>query len=512
MIFQSDIASIDNEINQLLAQVEAARQKQAQLTELDALTDNSLTQLKTVVSKIECYDKSAIANLKNAVLGLFGTDDDSGNQEDDEPCFVDEDSLEYPTLEGQFCDIGHDLDWYWERCAKPEGQAWEFASPLYCQLWEDAPLTGQACDWASPFASPLSSILWEDAPLNGQYCTITLSTTEDNENKGTSEGEAMPYMELVRHPENSAIAYQRKHDGEIICVYVGFRTKAIAQSWLHFFEAVTSRVQLRQAKRLEEFKWEVKVQGVSIKQIERYAGDCDFSKNYRPEIGSFKPPKTEVVLPIDKVKPGQKIRTKDGLELTIMSAGCFDDKTFFAKDANEQRQLIELDDVAEFLPVESAAQTAGIEPPTGWGKPQLEQAVKDNASILEVGDVVEITGDRHPQHFGLVGTVESLSSFSELPISVRTPRGLKGYLRSDLKFISKGEKPQRQGLQAGQVLMGDRVITSGNYIGLRRSAATFNTAERIATIQLAHDLQNLGFDPRLAASVMAGELDDASDF
>jgi hypothetical protein len=143
---------------------------------------------------------------------------------------------------------------------------------------------------------------------------------------------------------------------------------------------------------------------------------------------------------------------------------------------------------------------------------EVEQIIKENASILQVGDVVEIVGSRHPQHFGLVGTVESLNHFSELPLSVRTPRGLKGYLRSDLKFISKGDKPQSQGLQAGQVLMGNRIITSGNYIGLRRSAATFKTAERIATIQLAKDLENLGFDPQLATSVMAGGEDDASDF
>jgi hypothetical protein len=310
-----------------------------------------------------------------------------------------------------------------------------------------------------------------------------------------------------------------------------------------------------------------------------------------------------------------------------MSAGCFDDKTFFAKDANEQRQLIELDNVAEFLPTESPAQAAGIEPPSGWrqvqsqpitpgalvrhcvdakygilqetslssaevwfeqdgiskkvdlatieliaanpqyakvvagmwagktfvvvqvskanqgytlltpkgtiwfradgveimdsgaegvSEPQVEQIIKENASILQIGDIVEVVGDRHPQHFGLVGTVESLNHFSELPLSVRTPRGLKGYLRSDLKFITQGEKAQSQGLQSGQLLMGHRIITSGNYIGSARTSrmlsAKLGTADKIATIQLAKDLQNLGFDPRLAATVMAGELDDASDF
>jgi hypothetical protein len=168
MIFQNQISSIDSEINQLLAQVESARQKQAQLAELDALTDSSLTQLKTVVSKIEHYDKSAIASLKSAVLTLFDAGDsgnDGGNQpiepspdddpapkadqEDDEPSFIDEDSLEYPTLEGQSCDIGHDLDWYWERCAKLEGHAWQFAS--FLEL--DKPLVAGSRFWFGAVSS-----------------------------------------------------------------------------------------------------------------------------------------------------------------------------------------------------------------------------------------------------------------------------------------------------------------------------------------------------------------------
>jgi hypothetical protein len=146
---------------------------------------------------------------------------------------------------------------------------------------------------------------------------------------------------------------------------------------------------------------------------------------------------------------------------------------------------------------------------------QVEQIIKENASILQVGDIVEVTGTRHPQHFGLVGTVEALNNFSELPISVRTPRGLKGYLRSDLKFISKGDKPQSQGLQSGQMLMGDRIITSGAYVGQGRISQMLNAklrvGDKIAAIELGKNLKNLGFDPRLAATVMAGE-DDASDF
>jgi hypothetical protein len=586
MIFQNQISSIDSEINQLLAQVESARRKQAQLTELDALTDSSLTQLKSVVSKIEHYDKSAIANLKNAVLGLFEADDDSGDHgpnqpieptpdddptpggDDDEPSFVDEDSLEYSTLEGQFCDIGHDLDWYWERCAKPEGQAWEFASfleldkPLVAgsRFWfggkdntgtviqqlgdveyevqidgaicasqqrnalgtvkldrhqlhyiptslegqicdiDQAPKTGQKCSWASPFASPLCSLAWEDAPLNGQHCIIAPSATEDNRDKGTSESEAMPYVQLVRHPENGAIAYQRKHDGEIICVYVGFRTKAIAQSWMRFFEVLAGDCQLRESKRLKskhlgDFRWEIKAKGVSMAQINRLASE-DLDKSYRSEIGSAKPPsykpqpKPEAVNP-DEVQPGDIVTPLltpgDSYEvLTVMPNGILDCKNL--------RTGVQM----------------GMRP-TAVSLVQKAQPTEK----IEFNDLVEVIADGN-DCVGLVGSFGRVKIIGESRIGVEIDEQLTYFKPSELRIKAKEEKaPQRQALQSGQQLMGDRIVTSGNYIGSARTSrllsAQLGTAEKIATIQLAKDLKNLGFDPQLALTVMAG-VDDASDF
>jgi len=54
MIFSQTIDKIDRELTALLAQVEAKKQKQTQLIELDALTDHSLEELAHVVSKIQC--------------------------------------------------------------------------------------------------------------------------------------------------------------------------------------------------------------------------------------------------------------------------------------------------------------------------------------------------------------------------------------------------------------------------------------------------------------------------
>lgn len=110
---------------------------------------------------------------------------------------------------------------------------------------------------------------------------------------------------------------------------------------------------------------------------------------------------------------------------------------------------------------------------------------------LEVGDIVEVVSHRHPAHHGLVGTVEAIANFSELSFQVKTPCGTKGYERGDLKIISsKAQKPQQQptGLQAGTVLMGNRVVTTGKYAGQARrnslSMARMGTANKVAALEL----------------------------
>lgn len=306
MILTNELSTLDSEIAQLQSLIEAKRQQQEVLTSAENLASEALSRLTQALFKIEEIAPSAIASLKSAVLGLFdngdnGTGDDGGNQPTDptpdsdptpdEPellclngitgdCLTTADlsgeweperdapladdhilQSENPLI-GQTCTINPDL--YWAMTTAPDGSAWEFASPLACLLWEDAPLLGQAC---------------------------VIETT--------------PYVELVKVCD--ALFYQRKHDGEIICAYFGFRTKALAQSWLHFFEAITSKVELRQAKRLEH-KWEIKVKGLSIKQIDRYVKECDFSKSYRTEVASSKPPsykKPEIPQPVNPDEVGE---------------------------------------------------------------------------------------------------------------------------------------------------------------------------------------------------------------
>jgi len=390
MIFSQTIENINSEITALLSQVEAKKQQQNQLMELDALTDSTLRDLADVVSKIQYSAPNAIcalllthyapqtqqcnalASLKTAVLTLF-EDAEDGNDGGNQPTDPTPDTDPTPRADNSepelFCFNGETREYLltdgttsvedetppltytqaiknrcsacWgykvatkrdikegfvnrtnlnfmeavnlERNGKDFYQTVEaYLDRLYynsqsCPL-EDCPETSLVGQYKK-LTSPLASLLWEDAPLLGQHCAVTFEVSAvsvsvrlnfdklscpahaeirtDNENKGTTDGEAIPFVELIK--VSDAIAYQLKRDGEVVCCYVGFRNKSIATSWMRFIEAITDRVELRQALRMQGFKWEMKIKGMSIQQIERLSKE-DIDKTYRPEIGSAKPP------------------------------------------------------------------------------------------------------------------------------------------------------------------------------------------------------------------------------
>jgi hypothetical protein len=299
ILFQAQIAEhqqLAEHYRELAAKREALV---AGLTAVQQQADSDLTSLKQLVDKCKELAPSTIASLKNAVLTLFDSSDDGndgGNKPTDPTPQPDNDEPELLCLNGETGEALTTADIAADHPHKAElnGQAYEwsspFASPLVCLL-EDAPLLGQRCQLTSHWEHD-----WELEPLDGQaweiatpLCCLLSDVPKHNEDKNTDEAEGMAYIELVTHPENQAIAYQRRHDGEIICTYIGFRTKAIAQSFLHYVEAVTCGVELRSSKRMQAFKWEMKVKGMSVRQIERLAKE-DLTKTYRPEISSAKPP------------------------------------------------------------------------------------------------------------------------------------------------------------------------------------------------------------------------------
>jgi hypothetical protein len=360
MIFQSDIQSIDSEINQLLAQIEAKKQRQSQLTELDTLTDSTLGQLGHIVSKIGDYAPSAIASLKSAVLTLFDSGDngnDGGNQPTNPTPQPDDDEPELKSLNGETGDClttADPLNKPHPHKAELDGRAYEwatpFASPLTCLLWEDAQRLGQHCQLTSHWEHD-----WELEPLDGQaweiatpLCCLLSDAPKHNEDKGTDKAEYRAYIELVSHPENKAIAYQRKHDSEIVCVYVGCNNRDRLRSWgewVYRQEWGLSRQQtynVRPAKRLTIFKHELKLPALPLDKINALAAQ-DYSRQPVMPTEKLQPTPS----PSPKIKIGHKViqslTPSETFEATSEPVG---NGTFFAVSLLDgRRQLLKVDAV-----------------------------------------------------------------------------------------------------------------------------------------------------------------------
>jgi hypothetical protein len=315
MLFSQTIDNIDSEITALLAQVEAKKQRQTQLIELDALTDHTLEGLADVVSKIQCKAPDAIASLKSAVLGLFGNDgNDGGNQPTDPMPDTDPDEPELLCLNGETGDCLTTADWmargkanqpltYAQAIKNRCGACWGyevksktdikagFVNRANLNFMEAVNLertgkefyqiveayldrlyyNGQTCEWASPLASPLCSLVWEDAPLLGQACTwasLFASPLACAVEFPQPDSQKPAYTEFVKVSDR--VGYIRVNTtGEIIATYAGFNNKSRAKSWANYLETMTSRIELRAAHRLGDWKHELKISGLSITQIER---------------------------------------------------------------------------------------------------------------------------------------------------------------------------------------------------------------------------------------------------
>lgn len=78
-------------------------------------------------------------------------------------------------------------------------------------------------------------------------------------------------------PVSSTVSYFKSPAGEIGCVYVGGNNKQKLQGWgqwLAVTHTVGSGFEVRPAKRIADAKYELKVWGMTLKQIEKLAA-CD---------------------------------------------------------------------------------------------------------------------------------------------------------------------------------------------------------------------------------------------
>jgi hypothetical protein len=426
--------------------------------------DSDLSSLKQLVDKCKEVAPSAIATLKTAVLSLFSDGDAPKQESDANPVTPPSATPTEQAIEGdanddtQIPEILSTGARFWFGAASNTGTVIKVlkADEYLCQIdgavgevelerrrlhyiptqlegqhcdIDTAPLAGQHCQLTSHWEND-----WDLEPLDGQaweiatpLCCLLSDVPQQNKNKSTTEADGMAYIELVTHSENKAIAYQRKHDGEIICVYVGFRTKAIAQSWMHFLEAVTDRVELRQALRMQGFKWEVKVKGMSIQQIERLAKE-PLDKTYRTEVNTAVPPTYKPRSIPQPVNP-ENVGEGDIVTALLTPSASYKVIQVMPNGILDCENLT----TGDRLGLRPGAVTL-VQRAEGQ-----EESPAVTASILEIGDIVEVL---EPPLKGQVGTVTSFNKYNELPLTVRCPGGEFGFKRHELKFISRPERQE----------------------------------------------------------------------
>lgn len=284
--FSTEISSLESQVAALQAQIAQAQARVAALSECEADADGMLQVVQKTLGKVSALAPDAIATLKSAVFALFnsGEGDSDGNQ----PISP----APQPNLNGQTCGI--DPDAYWDSAA-PDGSSWELATPLCCEV-SDAPLRGQFTELTCAMKSNVVPVYEEIKPAIS-----------------TAVAESENLFNLVRL--NNLVAYMRRGcDGEIVCCYVGANNKQNLKRWGEFLtvsHSVGTRFEVREAKRLTNWKWELKLWGLSFQQIEKLS-NCDISKDPRKALPDAPRSKTERVpsmLEIENIGVGDLVRS-----------------------------------------------------------------------------------------------------------------------------------------------------------------------------------------------------------
>jgi hypothetical protein len=548
MILAQQLTTLDTEITQLQALIEAKRQQQEQLAQLDIQTGDALGLIKVCLEDLGKVAPDAIASLRSAVIKLFDSNDDGGTDptpDNDPTPGLEVEEVELLCLNGETGDylttidlqedkpltypqtikarasscFGYQIESkndlkhaFINRCSiSPMEGVWldQQGKDFYkhCEnLLDKYFYTGQACEWASPFACPVTfdetkypsmlnpgSRFGFGAPSNKGTVMEALKADEYLCQIDGAVGE-VELERLSLHHISSSL------EGQLCDIDKAPLTGQKCE-WATPFACPVEIIPQPIPSVTEMIHLSAQCGYLKLKATRRIlAAYCWFS---RKNIAESWMQQLEVV-PNAKVEMRESKRNSSWKwELKIIGLSMQQIERL-ASEKLHQKPL---------SATETPAQAAGIEPPSDWGKvQQLEESGADPMTcILNCNDVVEVIGNRYPQHCGKVGTVEGIANLSELPILVRTPLGKKGYHRSDLKFISKGEPTQRQGLQSEQELLGGKVVTTGTYFGQRRrnaiNTARMGTADKVAALELV----KAGVSPEEAMAAATGA-DDASDF
>jgi hypothetical protein len=610
LLFQTQI-----EEHQKLAEHyrELAAKREAKAAELVAIERQVMGAIQTLNEIKQNLDADAIATLQSAVMGLFATaGNDGGNQPtlatpDTDPTGLtgltglvaeadDDDDFELLCLNGETgdCLTTDDLEdtkpqrltytqaiknrcsacWGYEVKSKDDIKA-GFINRTDLSFMEAVNLerkgkefyqtvetyldrfyyNGQSCEWASPLASPLCSLVWEDAPLLGQHCqwaspfASPLACAVEFSKPETQKPAFTEFVEV-----SDRVGYLKiQHSGEIKAVYAGFSQKQRAESWgkwLAVRHSIASGFEVRAAKHLP-FKWELKLWGLNMNQINRLASE-NLAASPHTEVDSAKPPsykKPEHPQPVsaEAVKPGDIVAPLLSPENTyeviqVMPNGILDCKslktgvnmgmrpaavTLVSKSEQEAGiiqvgNLIEVKDPTDGEPKTGVVQEISRNPLAPivvlFKDGSVEEFYRSQIKLLRDISVPAIAFNDLVEVPGQVGVFGRVKIIKDSRIGVEVDEQLEYFETKELKVKVRAadeaasSAPQSQGLKSGQVLMGNRIVTTGNSTGLARRSSTLNTPMGTADKVAALELVNAGLSPELAMVAATGTTEEDYDF
>lgn len=352
-ILQPEISTLEFQVAQMQAQIAALEQRIKLLNEAEFVTDGAIQALQGAIKKVSTLAPDAITSLKSVVLKLFGSSDSLHTSTD---------GSNQPVNPGTEPDLNSGY------------------TKLACAL-EDAPteaLKGQSVELA---------------------CIVPDAFKEES------------YIELVQVKD--VITYQRKQDGEILCAYIGFRSKSRAEiwgKWLCVTNNIGSGFQVRVSKRMPGFKHELKVWGLNFENIKRLS-TLDFTK--APNTGAI----TLWVNPEDEVAIATA-EVEDYLEEQA--------EAIAVEPVVKEVAEVTDRDIEECLAVEL----------------KLEIVAQNAPEAFEIGDEVEITSDRHGEEF--VWQTGTITAATSVGCAVNVNGTLRWYCTDEIVRVETGAELMRE--------------------------------------------------------------------
>jgi hypothetical protein len=246
----------------------------------------------------------------------------------------------------------------------------------------------------------------------------------------------------------------------------------------------------------------LKLWGLNINQINRLAKE-DLTSSPHTEVDSAKPPsykKPQYPQPVnpDDIAPGDIVTPLltpgDSYEvIQIMPNGILDCKSLrTGVNMGMRPSAVSLLQKTE----------------------KVEDSPTTQSAEIQFNDLVEVVVDGNDT-VGLVGTFGRVKTIKGSRIGVEIDEQLTYFDSKELKVKARAVDevaPQSQGLKNGQLLMGGRITTTGNYTGLARRSSILNTRMGTADKVAALELVKAGLSPELAMAAATGAADTEYDF